>query len=328
MRNLLTIFFLTVIIVTSDNYGYSQIVTWTGTTDTDWHKACNWDSNTIPVCTDNVVIPNTTNKPIVTDIAHCNTITINTDAGADVVVNSSGGGVLHISSINSCTGTPTNNGGCIPPGPNCGTQEWSTANLNVGTMINSTGGGQLQTNNGSVEKYCYNNTPANCTTYGGLYEWGEAMGYAASANCDPCGGSGVQGICPAGYHIPTDLEWSRYEYCVENNIAPTGSTTLATFQTTNYTWRGSTSGGVGPSSKLKTNSGWDGNNNSGFTALPVGNRHASDGTFGNLSTNAYYWTATESGALAFVRVLQSGREDIFRSPTQKAIGFSVRCLKD
>lgn len=50
-------------------------------------------------------------------------------------------------------------------GPSCGTQIFASANLNVGTMVNSTiagSGGSEQTNNGLVEKYCYNNTPANC----------------------------------------------------------------------------------------------------------------------------------------------------------------------
>ena len=91
------------------------------------------------------------------------------------------------------------------------------------------------------EKWCYNDLAANCTTYGGLYEWASAVNLSYTYNstaadsswetCNPCGSGGQQGICPAGYHIPTDLEWSQYEYCIENTIAPTGTTALATFQT-------------------------------------------------------------------------------------------------
>ncbi|MBK7631803.1 MAG: hypothetical protein IPJ23_14075 [Ignavibacteriales bacterium] len=76
-----------------------------------------------------------------------------------------------------------------------GNQCWLKENLNVGTMINSTGSGFLQTNNGIIEKYCYDNNPANCEIYGGLYEWPEAMQYSTTP--------GSQEICPLGWHIPT-----------------------------------------------------------------------------------------------------------------------------
>ena len=55
-----------------------------------------------------------------------------------------------------------------------GSQCWLKENLDVGTMIN---GSNQQTNNGIIEKYCYNNVPNNCSTYGGLYQWNEAMQY-------------------------------------------------------------------------------------------------------------------------------------------------------
>jgi len=74
------------------------------------------------------------------------------------------------------------------------------------------------------------------------------MNYWASLNCSPCGG-GVQGICLVGYHIPTDLEWSRHEHCIESMISPTGTTTLATFQTGTNT-RG-TNSSAGPGAKMR-----------------------------------------------------------------------------
>jgi uncharacterized protein (TIGR02145 family) len=214
-----------------------------------------------------------------------------------------------------------------PCGPICGTQVWMAANLNVGTMINAS---TNQTNNGVQEKWCYNNNAANCTTYGGLYQWNEAMQYAASVNCDPCGSSGVQGLCPPGFHIPTDLEWSRYEYCIENTISPTGTTPLTTFQT-NTGWRGSTTAGVGPGSKMKVTSSntpsWDGTNTSGFSALPAG--YASSGSFYTLGTNAYFWSATDSSsASAWFRGLYTGDAQSYRLSNGKANGFSVRCLQN
>jgi uncharacterized protein (TIGR02145 family) len=208
----------------------------------------------------------------------------------------------------------------------CSTQVWMAVNLNVGTMISAS---TNQTNNGIQEKWCYNNNAATCTTYGGLYQWDEAMQYAAGVNCDPCGSSGVQGLCPAGYHIPTDLEWSRYEWCVENNISPTGNTSLNTFQT-NTGWRGSNAAGVGPGSKMKVTSSntpsWDGTNTSGFSALPAGNALA--GSFSQLGTYAYFWSATESGSNAWGRYLYTGYAQSNRVGFSKAYGFSVRCLQN
>jgi len=81
-----------------------------------------------------------------------------------------------------------------------GTQTWAKANLNVGTRI---AGATAQTNNATLEKYCYADTESNCTTYGALYQWDEAMQYVTTA--------GAQGICPAGSHIPTDSEWMTLE---------------------------------------------------------------------------------------------------------------------
>jgi len=213
-----------------------------------------------------------------------------------------------------------------------------TANMNVGTMINDPAG---QDNNSQVEKYCYNNLASNCTTYGGLYWWTETVQVSVSftnatvggswQNCDPCGSGGRQGICPAGYHIPTDLEWSRYEWCVENNIAPTGTTPLATFQS-NLNLRGTNSSTIGPGAKLKASASnspsWDGTNASGFTALPAGSRFF--GGFLYLGSSAFFWSATEHylATDAGFRTLGTGGWQSNRGLTIKTNGFSVRCLQD
>lgn len=81
-----------------------------------------------------------------------------------------------------------------------GTQTWATANLNVGTKINVSSN---QTNNSTKEKYCYNNLESNCTAYGGLYLWDEAMQYVNT--------EGAQGLCPTGSHIPSDSDWKILE---------------------------------------------------------------------------------------------------------------------
>jgi len=223
----------------------------------------------------------------------------------------------------------------------CGSQLFMTANMDVGTMKN---GSNEQNNDSQVEKYCYNNIPANCTTYGGLYQWAEAVqlpyvnnstavGTQPWMTCDPCGSGGRQGVCPAGYHIPTDLEWSRYEWCVENNISPSGGTPLSTFQTTGG-WRGSTSSTAGPGAKLKASASnspaWNGTNASGFTALPAGDRVFGGGFyFYNLGSYAFFWSATEYSAPGtWYRSLFTGHWHSHRNYTDKSYGFSVRCLQN
>ena len=223
--------------------------------------------------------------------------------------------------------------------PSCGTQVWMAANMNVGTMKNDS---YEQNNDNQVEKYCYNNSPANCNTYGGLYQWAEAIQAPYTANtssytgywatCDPCISNGRQGICPQGYHIPTDLEWSRYEWCVEYYIAPTGNTSLSTFQNI-IGWRGTNDPNIGPGAKLKASPintpSWNGTNASGFTALPGGDRSNFDGGFYNFGTHSGFWTATESANnSAWYHTLvtgipESGRWDFF-----KLMGYFVRCLRD
>ena len=69
-------------------------------------------------------------------------------------------------------------GGETYPTVQIGTQCWFQKNLNIGTMIN---GNANQTNNGIIEKYCYNNLAASCITYGGLYQWNEAMQYVTTS---------------------------------------------------------------------------------------------------------------------------------------------------
>lgn len=77
-----------------------------------------------------------------------------------------------------------------------GNQCWMKENLNIGTSINIINN---SANNGIIEKYCYNNDAVNCTIYGGLYSYNEAMQYDTIEK--------VKGICADGWHIPDELEF-------------------------------------------------------------------------------------------------------------------------
>jgi uncharacterized protein (TIGR02145 family) len=192
-----------------------------------------------------------------------------------------------------------------------GTQCWMAENLNIGTMINGSGN---QTDNGTIEKYCYSDNTSNCDTYGGLYQWDEMMGYVTT--------EGAQGICPTDWHLPSDAEWIVLEEEVE-------STTGVTWNITG--WRGTDAGGnLKESGTTHWNSPNAGaTNSSGFTGLPGGWR-ATNGSFGNLPTNAFFWSSrsSENGSNAYSRFLVYTLAQVYRTSFSQAYGFSVRCIKD
>lgn len=174
-----------------------------------------------------------------------------------------------------------------------GSQRWAKANLNVGTMVT---GVTAQTNNSSIEKYCYSSSESNCTTYGALYQWDEAMGYTNT--------EGAQGICPAGSHIPSDNDWKIMEVAL-------GMTQAAADMT----------GGRGTDQGTQLKSG----GSSGLN-LPFAGYRNTDGSFGNLSSSAYLWSSSESGSNAWNRGLDAS-SSVGRGATNlKTFGFSVRCL--
>ena len=99
-----------------------------------------------------------------------------------------------------------------------GTQTWMAENLNTGEILYPNIGyetvGVEQTDNGIIEKYCYDNDDRNCDSLGGLYIWKEMMDYTPS---DTGIIGTTQGICPAGWHIPTFTEWETlFEYIGES----------------------------------------------------------------------------------------------------------------
>ena len=90
-----------------------------------------------------------------------------------------------------------------------GSQCWMAANLNLGVAIGSS---LAQRDNCQDEKYCYDDNPANCVLYGGLYNWDEVLRYASA--------SGSQGLCPPGWHIPTESDWNLlFTFYISNGFA-------------------------------------------------------------------------------------------------------------
>ncbi|MFO8129521.1 MAG: FISUMP domain-containing protein [Bacteroidales bacterium] len=179
-----------------------------------------------------------------------------------------------------------------------GTQCWMTANINIGTMI---GGTQEMTDNGVIEKYCYDDIENNCDGYGALYQWNELMQYVST--------EGAQGICPGGWHVASDLDWGGLEEFIGMPMSQIILTGLR---------------GTDEAKFLKENSP----DNIGFDALFNGYRN-NGGTFNAIGSYATFATSTQSNLnLAYVRYLFNDHDQILRDKYEKAFGFGVRCVKD
>jgi len=190
-------------------------------------------------------------------------------------------------------------------------QCWLKENLNAGTMID---GDQEMINNGILEKYCYHNDTNNCTTFGGLYQWDEMMQYNTQ--------QGVQGICPPGWHLPTDEEWKVLEGVADSHYS-IGDQIWNT-----YGLRGYNAG-----KNLKTTSEWYGTGNGtdlfDFSGLPGGYSY-SNGHFYYMHQHGLWWTSTEgNNTSAWNRYFSYNNPKVDRDyGDNKGFSFSVRCIRN
>jgi uncharacterized protein (TIGR02145 family) len=194
-----------------------------------------------------------------------------------------------------------------------GTQTWMTYNLDVTNFRNGEEIPEVKSaeewraaglNNQAAWCY-YDNDASNGAKYGKLYNW-----YAVN---DP------RGLAPLGWHIPTDAEWTT----LSSNLG----------------------GEEAAGNQMKSSSGWlengadksgNGNDSSGFSGLPGGNRD-SNGNFSPVGSIGSWWSASEydfkdaiSGDPngAWYRELGSYSLRLYRNSYAKANGKSVRCVRD
>ncbi|MBC8146351.1 MAG: T9SS type A sorting domain-containing protein [Bacteroidetes bacterium] len=186
-----------------------------------------------------------------------------------------------------------------------GSQCWMAENLNYGTMINSNTTGNQMSNNGIIEKYCWDNDSNNCDgtngkeKLGGFYEWGEAVKNYSGQPSLP-----VQGVCPSGWHIPTRAEYIAL-------TTQLGGSSVA--------------GG-----KMKVSG------SSGFDGILTGYRCTMTGGFrksaGGATWSAYFWVSEQSDATnAYFYELTEDNNSFAPcaySPFAKALGNCIRCIQD
>jgi uncharacterized protein (TIGR02145 family) len=201
-----------------------------------------------------------------------------------------------------------------------GSQIWMAENLKTtkyrnGDLIGTTSPYNKDISGETDPKYqwAYNGNESNVTTYGRLYTW-----YAVTD---------TRNVCPIGWHMPSDGEWTTLEnFLIANMYNYDGTTTGNKYAKSLASTSGwpvsSNTGAVG-------NTDYPGKRNAtGFTALPGGFR-IGDGIFGSVGYFGYWWSATESDATdAWLRLLYYVLSDVGRDLASKESGLSVRCVRD
>lgn len=178
-----------------------------------------------------------------------------------------------------------------------GKQEWLAQNVKSvhysdGTPINGA--------------FDYENNTAYTEEYGKLYTWPATMNGNVSVNS---GISTIQGVCPTGFHIPSESEWRE----MANHVTALKSL-------------------GGKQLKQSGNKHWEtanGTNTTGFEAVGAGFLQMAGGRYGNLKKQSYFWTATQfSPENARILLIYDNGSATLNHNMKKTSGRSVRCVKD
>ena len=185
-----------------------------------------------------------------------------------------------------------------------GTQCWTQSNLKVSKYRNGdniyTGLSSIAWENFYYGAYAiYNNDPGNDGLYGKLYNH-----YAVTDS---------RGLCPTGWHVPSDAEWTTLENQLGGSSVAGGVLKSTATQPTPWGW---------------SSPNFEATNSSGFTALPGGFRDY-DGDFNGLTDDGCWWSSSFAiGSNGRSRNLNYLTSNFNRSDYFGRLGFSVRCLKD
>ena len=200
-----------------------------------------------------------------------------------------------------------------------GTQCWMKANLRTKKYANGTTISQGSSTSTTTAYWYYpGNSAWNWYSYGLLYNWKAVMGNSSSSSANP---SGVRGICPNGWHVPSDAEWKQMEMAVgmsqsdADNIGIRGS--IAVRLCTSGWASSSSSNAPGDTSAT-------GRNSSGFSAIPAGYY---DGGYWHFGNYTYFWSTTGEPS-AYCRALYYNTASVYRAYEAADRGYSVRCVRD
>jgi len=215
---------------------------------------------------------------------------------------------------NPCPGTPSvtdyngNTYGTVQINSQC----WMRENLQSTHYSDGTpmvDGTTLSIDIGDTNKYFFNypNNPTISAEYGKLYAWAAVMNGAEGSNSNP---SGVQGVCPTGWHVPSTEEWLELlNYMGGTNLITGGMIK----ETGTLHWE---------STNLQAN------NDCGFTALPAGRRDAYVTTWNDMYKGAYFRSSTYDYLHpSFVRIYLNNSLLISDQKSPRT-GMSVRCVKN
>ena len=201
-----------------------------------------------------------------------------------------------------------------------GNQCWMKENLRTTHYSDGTSIPMGNSTSNTTAYYYVDNNISNVSTYGYLYNWLAVMGNSSSSSANP---SGVQGICPTGWHVPSDAEWIQLSDYVGSQTqyqCSANSAYIAKALASTSGWAIIMSNlcavGLEPSS----------NNSTGFSALPAGCYGSNLSSFGS---DADFWSATQIyGNFVYYRQITYSGAYLYRNGNDKSYGYSVRCLRD
>lgn len=188
-------------------------------------------------------------------------------------------------------------------------QCWFKENLNIGTYVYA----MTASDNGIIEKYCFNNDSTMCDSLGGLYDWNELMKYNDYS---------IQGLCPDGWHVPTDVDWVMLESYADSTYDGSYS---------GFAEYGNVGRGTNVGKQLRSED-WFGNDTYGFSAIGNGSTNGNATTWYGLEWGDH-WTSTEAVTIGddevIVRVFRNTwHQFLGRFIYEKFEGKAVRCIKN
>ncbi len=203
-----------------------------------------------------------------------------------------------------------------------GQQCWMKENLRTKKYANGTAISQGHSSSSSTTAYWYypNNTASNISNYGLLYNWKAVMLNASSSSSNP---SGVQGVCPTGWHVPSDAEWSQLLDYVSNKTQYLCNSHITKALADTMGWNNShisCTPGNNPEANNLTN----------FSARSAGRfYHNNYSIYDNFGDSAYFWSTHDYNNSAYIFVLYSLAVNCSVNATaSKSHGYSVRCIKN